>query len=49
MGFIVDFDQIFRVQVRVNLRGNETFVSQEFLNAPNVRSIVQEMRRKTVP
>jgi len=49
MGFVVNFNQIFRVQMGVNLRRDEAFVSQKFLHTANVRSVVQKMRRKTVP
>ena len=49
MSLVVDFDQIFHVQMGVNLCRDEAFMSQKFLHTPNIRAAIQEMCSKTVP
>ena len=48
MGLFVNIEQFRGRQVRVDLRGFETFVPQEFLNASNIRPAVKQMSGKTV-
>ena len=44
----IDFTQAGSCDMRINLRGHEAFVSEQFLNAADVGAAIQKMRGKTV-
>jgi hypothetical protein len=44
MGLVVDFHQAAYIYRRVTLCCRKTFMSQQFLNAPQIRSGIQKMR-----
>jgi hypothetical protein len=41
MGFIVNFFEAGRANVRVNLRRHEAFMAEQFLNAANIGPAVE--------
>lgn len=48
MALFVDFLEPFDGDMGVNLRGRETGMAQQFLDAPQVGPGVQQVRRETV-
>src|SRR5688572_840020 len=44
MSLLVDFAQTCRADVRVNLRGHEALVTQQFLHGANVGSAIEQVR-----
>ncbi len=48
MRSIIHFFQPLRRHVRVDLRGRETGVSEQLLDAAKVSTVIQEVRRETV-
>jgi hypothetical protein len=49
MGGVVGFLQSLGSQVRVDLRGDEVRVAEQFLHAAQVRAGIEQMRGVTVP
>ena len=49
MKFPVDVPQPVSRHMRVNLRGADVRVAEQFLNHPQIRAVLQQMRGKTVP
>src|SRR2546426_594973 len=49
MGFVVLASKMFKADVRVLLRRREAGVPEQFLNAPEVGTPFQQVRREAVP
>ena len=49
MKFPVNFPQAAAGDVRVNLRGADVRVAEQFLDHAQIRAVLQQMRRETVP
>ena len=49
MSLVVDLLHPSRRQMRVHLRRAEALVSQQFLHAAEIGTVVQQMRGKAVP
>ncbi len=49
MRTFIDFAESLRTDVRINLSGNQAFVPQKFLDASDIGTTIEQVRRKTVP
>ena len=49
MKFPMNLAQPAARDVRVNLRGADVRMAEQFLDDPQIRAMLQQMRRKTVP
>lgn len=48
MGLLIGVPQACRTKMRIDLRRDEAFVSEQFLNAANIGPPIQQVRGKTV-
>ena len=49
MSFVVNLDHLFHRDLRVDLRGGEAGVAEEFLNVAQVGAGIEQMRCERVP
>src|SRR5262245_53135667 len=49
MRLVITLLQTLRRHVRVNLRGRQAAVAEQFLHAANVGTMIQQMRREAMP
>ena len=49
MKLLMDRFQSVLIDVRINLRGRDVRVPQQFLNDPEIRAVTQQVSRKRVP
>ena len=49
MRTFIDFAESLRTDVRINLSGDQAFVTQKFLDAPDIGPTIEQVGRKTVP